>query len=259
MRNKNIQQPVSGMFKNERMTFIMKQINLHNKILSSELSTQLNVSEDTIRRDLAELADTGEIIKVHGGALSKSYHYPIQQNVTYALNDKKKIAGKAIKLIQPGMTILTEAGTTMLEMVRMIPEDIEATFFTVSPLMALELAAHPLLTVHLIGGQVDISSQINLGSKPVSELADISVDLCFLGAHGLDAKEGLTEREWDVAQVKKAMIKSALKLAVITITEKLGSTLKMKLCGPQDIDYLITELNPGNRLLAPYRKNMLIL
>ena len=122
--------PVSGMFKNERHAFILKQINLHNKVLSSELSSELQVSEDTVRRDLAELSDAGEIIKVHGGALSKSYHYPIQQNLSYAQADKKRIAKKAIKLIQPGMTLLTEAGTTMLEMVRMIPDTMEATFFT---------------------------------------------------------------------------------------------------------------------------------
>lgn len=250
---------LSGMFKNERQALIIKQINLHNKVLSSELSVRLQVSEDTVRRDLAELAEAGEIIKVHGGALSKSYHYPIQNNSVYAQDAKKEIAKKAIKLIQPGMTILSEAGTTMLEMVRMIPEDLEATFFTVSPLIALELADHPLLTVIMIGGQLDMSAQINIGEKPVSELADISVDLCFLGAHGLDSKAGLSEVEWNVAQVKKAMIKSSSKLAVITISEKLNSILKMKLCNPKDIDYLITELNPNDKRLTPYKKNIQIL
>lgn len=246
----------NGMFKNERQAFIVKQINLHNKVLSSELSVKLQVSEDTVRRDLAELAEAGEIIKVHGGALSKSYHYPIQQNSGYAQDAKKEIAKKAIKLIQPGMTILTEAGTTMLEMVRMIPDKTEATFFTVSPLMALELVSHPLLTIIVIGGQIDYTSQINIGERAVSELADIRVDLCFLGAHGLDSREGLTEAEWKVAQVKKAMIKSSSKLAVITISEKLNSVLKMKLCNPGTIDYLITELDPGDKRLKPYKKNM---
>src|SRR5664279_4292408 len=236
-----MEKPVAGMFKNERHAFIIRQINLHNKVLSSTLSVQLQVSEDTVRRDLAELADSGEIIKVHGGALSKSYHYPVQQNTVYAQDEKKVIAKKAVALIKPGMTVLTEAGTTMLEMVRMIPDDLEATFFTISPLIALELADHPLLTVIMIGGQIDMSSQINIGAKPVSELAEISVDLCFLGAYGLDSKAGLSEVEWKVAQVKKAMIKCSSKLAVITISEKVNSILKMKLCSPKQIDYLITE------------------
>lgn len=249
----------SGMFKNERHAFILRQINLHNKVLSSTLSVQLKVSEDTVRRDLAELADSGAIIKVHGGALSKSYHYPVQQNSMYAQEEKKLIAKKAISLISSGMTILTEAGTTMLEMVRMIPDDIEATFFTVSPLMALELAEHPLLTVILLGGQIDMSAQITIGARPVSELSGISVDLCFLGVNAMDAKKGLTEVDWKVAQVKKAMIESSDKLAILTIAEKLNSTFKMKICAPRNIDYLITELKPNDKRLLAYKKNIEIL
>ena len=247
---------LSGMFKNERHAFIIKQINLHNKVLSSHLSKQLDVSEDTIRRDLAELAEAGEIIKVHGGALSKSYHHPVQQSMVYAQNEKKIIAKKAISLIQNGMVVLTEAGTTMLEMVRLIPDNIEATFFTVSPLMALELSEHPLLTVILLGGQIDNSAQITIGEKTVSELAEIKVDLCFLGVNALNAKTGLTEIDWKVAQVKKAMIQCASKLALLTISEKLNSEHKMKLCSPQTIDYLITELDPADNALSAYRKNI---
>lgn len=254
-----MEKPVSGMFKNERHAFIIRQINLHNKVLSSTLSVQLQVSEDTVRRDLAELADSGEIIKVHGGALSKSYHYPVQQNSVYAQDEKKVIAKKAVALIKPGMTVLTEAGTTMLEMVRMIPDDIEATFFTVSPLMALELAEHSLLTVILLGGQIDMSAQITIGERPVSELAEIRVDLCFLGVNAIDSKAGLTEIDWKVAQVKKAMIQSSDKLAILTIAEKLNSVFKMKLCSPRTIDYLITELKPTDKRLAAYKKNIQIM
>ena len=140
---------IANMLKKERHAYIIKQINLHNKVLSSNLSLQLQVSEDTVRRDLFELAEAGEVIKVHGGALSKSYHFPIQQNVVYAKDAKVEIAKKAVGLIKKGMIILTEAGTTMMEMVKLIPANMEATFFTVSPLIALELAEHPLLTVIL--------------------------------------------------------------------------------------------------------------
>jgi DeoR/GlpR family transcriptional regulator of sugar metabolism len=64
------------MLKKERQNFIIKQINLHNKVLISEISDHLGVSGDTVRRDLKELADAGKLLKVHGGALSKSYHFP---------------------------------------------------------------------------------------------------------------------------------------------------------------------------------------
>src|SRR3954469_1782828 len=96
----------SNMLKKERHEYILKQINLHNKVLSSELSMQLEVSDDTIRRDLSELAELGEIIKVHGGALSRSYHFPSQHSNVYAQSAKKEIARKAISLLKDGMIIL---------------------------------------------------------------------------------------------------------------------------------------------------------
>jgi len=244
------------MFKNERHSFILKKINLHNKVLSSQLSKELKVSEDTVRRDLSELSEAGEIIKVHGGALSRSYHFPVHQQTVYAQKEKKEIAKKAVGLISAGMVILTEAGTTMLEMVRSIPNDLEATFFTVSPLMALELAEYPLLKVFLIGGEVDNSAQIVIGEKTISELTDIHVDLCFLGVNAMNVKSGLTEVDWKIAQVKKAMIKSASKLVVLSISEKLNSQHKMKVCSTHAIDYLVTELKPKDKTLAPYRKTI---
>ena len=88
-----------AMLKRERHAYIIKQINLHNKVLSSDLSNELRVSEDTVRRDLIELAEMGKIVKVHGGALSKSFHFPFQHLEVYAQNDKKAIAEKALGLL----------------------------------------------------------------------------------------------------------------------------------------------------------------
>src|SRR5690606_5526447 len=98
------------MLKEERQNFIIKQINLHNKVLSSDLSVQLNVSEDTIRRDLNELAESGKVMKVYGGALSKSFQYPFQEIETYAKDAKKEIAHKALSLLQNGMVVLAGGG-----------------------------------------------------------------------------------------------------------------------------------------------------
>lgn len=231
------------MLKKERQTYIMKQINLHNKVLSSDLSQQLDVSEDTIRRDLNELDEAGKLLKVHGGALSKSFHFPFHQNEVYAQESKKQVALKAINLIKEGMVVLTGGGTTMIEMAKLIPPDLELTFFTISPLVALELAEHPKLTVILIGGLLSKNTQINIGARVINELSEINVDLCFLGANGIDAKEGITDSDWEVVQVKKAMIRSSSRVAVLSISEKLNSVQKMKVCRLKDIDYLITEID----------------
>jgi DeoR/GlpR family transcriptional regulator of sugar metabolism len=247
------------MLKEERHAYILKQINLHNKVLSSDLSEQLVVSEDTIRRDLNELAESGKILKVHGGALSKSFHYPFQQVDAYAKDAKKEISRKALSLIQNGMTVLASGGTTMIELVRMIPDHLTCTFFTISPLVALELAEKPNLQVILLGGQLSRNAQISIGSKVISELSDIKVDLCLLGANSVSLEEGITDSDWEVVQVKKAMIKSAQKTAIVSIAEKLNSIQKLKVCNLNSIDYLITDLNARDSLLTNYAKSVQVI
>lgn len=240
------------MLKEERQAFIIKQINLHNKVLSSDLSIKLNVSEDTVRRDLNELAESGKILKVHGGALSKSFHYPFQQSDVYAKESKKEIAGKVVQLLQDGMTVLVGGGTTMIEVARMIPDTLKCTFFTVSPLVALELAENANLNVILLGGQLSKSSQIINGSQVINQLAEIKVDLCILGTNSLSIADGLTDSDWEVVQVKKAMIRSAKKTAIMSIAEKLGSNQNMKVCDLSAIHHLITDLSPKDEFLQGY-------
>jgi DeoR/GlpR family transcriptional regulator of sugar metabolism len=247
------------MLKEERQSFIIKQLNLHNKVLSSDLSVQLNVSEDTVRRDLNELAESGKILKVYGGALSKSFQYPFEQNEVYAKDSKKEIAKKAISLIQSGMVLLGGGGTTMIEVARMIPDNLQGTFFTVSPLVALELAERSSMDVILIGGQLSKNSHINFGATVISQLSEIKVDLCFLGTNGLSLEEGVTDSDWEVVQVKKAMIKSAQKTAIVSIAEKLNSIKRMKVCNLNAISYLITDLNPQDKALEGYAKSVKIL
>lgn len=247
------------MLKEERHTYIIKQINLHNKVLSSDLSIELNVSEDTIRRDLNELAESGKVLKVYGGALSKSFHYPFQQNDIYARESKKEIARKVIGLIQPGMVLLAGGGTSLIELARLMPENLHCTVFTVSPLVALELTERSGVDVILIGGHLSKNSHINTGALTISILSDIKVDLCILGTNGLSLEEGVTDSDWEVVQVKKAMIKASQKLAMVSIAEKLNSVQKMKVCGLNAIHYLITDLDPADKLLKEYSKTLTVL
>ena len=240
------------MLKEERQAFIIKQINLHNKVLSSDLSLKLNVSEDTIRRDLNELAESGKILKVHGGALSKSFHYPFQEVEVYAKESKKEIAGKVLNLLQDNMTVLVGGGTTMVEVARLVPDTLKCTFFTVSPLVALELAERSNSTVILLGGQLSKSSQIIIGSQVINQMSEIKVDLCILGTNSISMADGLTDSDWEVVQVKKAMIRAAKKTAIMSIAEKLGSNQNMKVCDLSAIHYLITDLNPKDSFLSEY-------
>ncbi len=248
------------MLKEERQALIMRQINLHNKVLSSDLSMELNVSEDTIRRDLKEMSEEGKILKVHGGAIGKSFHYPFSHNnEVYAQEAKQRIAEKAITLLKKDMVVLTGGGTTMIELAKKIPDTLRATFFTISPLVAVTLADHPELTVITIGGQLSKNSNVHIGASVINQLNDVQVDLCLLGANGISVHEGMTDSDWEVVQVKRAMIHSAKQLAVLSIAEKLDSVQRMKVCELNVVDYLITELSPDSHFLSSYLHSDIIL
>jgi DeoR/GlpR family transcriptional regulator of sugar metabolism len=242
------------MLKEERHAYILHQVNLHNKVLSSHLSEQIQVSEDTIRRDLAELAQDGKIIKVHGGALSNSFHQGITSQDVYAVEDKRTIALKAVQLIQDGMFVLTTGGTTIAELARILPRELQATFITVSLPAAFEYANHPNIEVIVIGDKLSKGSKITVGGEAISKIKMIRADLCFLGNNAIDAEEGLTDNDWDVIQVKRAMISTSKKVVVLSISEKVNASEQLKICDVDEIDILITELPPNAKKLQPYKK-----
>ncbi|WP_316830245.1 DeoR/GlpR family DNA-binding transcription regulator [Pedobacter aquatilis] len=241
------------MLKKERHDFIMRQINLHNRVLTSDLVQLLNVSEDTIRRDLQELVDLGLLFKVHGGALSKSYHSSFDDSTVYARDSKIIIAKKATTLIKDGMVVLTGGGTTILEFVKQLPETLAATFFTISPLVAVELAKYSNIEVILIGGLFSKNSQITYGGHVINQLAEIKVDLCLMGTSAIHHEEGLTDTDWEINQLKKAMLAASKKSAVLCISEKIGISLRLKVCPIESISYLVTELNKDDEALESYR------
>ncbi|HXB07778.1 MAG TPA: DeoR/GlpR family DNA-binding transcription regulator [Puia sp.] len=247
------------MLKEERLKYIINQINVHNKVLSADLSQQLNVSEDTVRRDLNELTDNGQIVKVHGGAVSKSFHFPYADRNVYKQEEKKEIARKAIDLIEDGMIVIVGGGTTMIELARLIPSRLCCTFFTISPIVAVELAEHPDLTVNLIGGKVSSDTQICVGAQVVQLLSEIEADLCFLGTNSVSLQKGVTDSDWEAVQVKKAMIRSAHESVILSISEKLDSIQKIKICSLTELACLITDLKPTDKRLKKYAAQIQII
>lgn len=243
------------MLKKERQAYIIHQVNLHNKILSSDLSQEIDVSEDTIRRDLNELSDLKKIIKVHGGALSKSFRNSFKHRDIYSLEQKKIIAQKAVSIIKDGMFILTTGGTTIIELARALPENLQATFFTGSLPAAFEYMHHPNIEVIIIGDRLSKSSQITVGGAAISKIREIKADVSFLGLNAIDIENGITDSDWDIVQIKQAMIESSSRVVVLTISEKVNTTMRLKVCGVKDIDTLITELKPDDDMLKPYAKS----
>lgn len=242
------------MLKKERQAYILHQVNLHNRVLSSSLSHEVNVSEDTIRRDLYELADEGKVIKVHGGALSHSFnHVHFPTNEVYSQTQKKKIAQKAVQLITNGMFVLTSGGTTILELGRSLPPHLKATFVSGSIPAILEYMNHPNIDIILIGDRISKNSKITVGLEAIAKIKQMKADLCFLGINALDMEHGITDNDWEVVQLKRAMIQSSQKVVCLAIAEKVNSSQPIQICELNDIDVLITELPPDDPLLKPYK------
>jgi DeoR/GlpR family transcriptional regulator of sugar metabolism len=243
------------MLKTERQAFILHQINLHNKVLSTDLSKQIKVSDDTIRRDIQQLAESGKIIKVHGGALAPSFHNThTSSNDVYAYNKKRVIAEKAISLIKDGMVILTTGGTTIIEMARALPPELHATFISGSIPALAEYMVHPNIEVIAIGDKVSKDSKITVGSDAISRIKELKVDLCFLGVSAINLETGVSDNDWEVVQIKKAMVESSEKLICLTISEKINSRQPFQVCDSKKIDTLITELPPEDPVLNTYKR-----
>ncbi len=241
------------MLKKERQAFILHNVNLHNRLLVADLSDTLKVSEDTIRRDLQELSDEGMLIKVHGGALSKSFHNSFNISSVYAIDSKKIIAQKAVNLIKDGMFVLTSGGTTIIEMAKALPQNLQATFITGSVPAAFEYLKHPNIDIILIGDKLSKSSQISVGGEAISKIKEIRADICFLGINAIHTEHGLTDNDWEVVQVKKAMMESSQKTVLLTISEKINTTQRIRICDAKNVDTLITELDANSSIVQPFK------
>jgi len=243
------------MLKRERQAYILHQVNLHNKVLSTDLSQHINVSDDTIRRDLVELAEAGKIIKVHGGALSPSFHngHHTSREV-YSYTQKKIIAQKAVSLIEDGMFVLTGGGTTIIELARALPTNLHATFISGSIPAIYEYMNHPNIDVIVIGDKILKNSKITVGLEAISRIKQLRADLCFLGINAINIENGVSDNDWEVVQIKRAMIESSQKLVCLTIQEKINSQQPIQVCESSKIHTLITEASADDPLLQPYKK-----
>lgn len=240
------------MLKRERQAYILHQVNLHNKVISTDLSQHINVSDDTIRRDLQELAEAGKLIKVHGGALSPSFHHGPQSQEIYSYPEKKIIARKAAALVEDGMFVITSGGTTIIELARALPPALHATFISGSIPALFEYMNHPNIDVISIGDKISKNSKITVGLEAISRIRQLRADMCFMGINALQLNGGVSDNDWEVVQIKKAMIESSQKLICLTISEKLNSQQPLKVCETDRIHTLITERSPDDPLLQPY-------
>ncbi|MDN5210786.1 DeoR/GlpR family DNA-binding transcription regulator [Fulvivirgaceae bacterium BMA12] len=241
------------MQKDKRQNSILEKLNTDQKVTTLQLAEDFRVSEDTIRRDLNEMAQKGLLSKVHGGAVSsiqKLYYY--NDNVIKNQQEKESIAKKATSFLSDDMSIIISDGTTNLAFARNIPKDIKATVFTYCLPIAMELTEHPGIEIIFLGGKIEKKSMVAIGIDVLNKFSDIHVDMCFLGTGSIGPIEGITEGSYEVSLIKKAIIAASDSVISLATSNKLGLRQPYSICKPPEIGFLVTELDPANPKLAHY-------
>ena len=177
----------------------------------------------------------------------------------YAHEEKKIIASKALGLIQNNMILLFEGGTTILELATQLPKNMNLTIFTVSPQVAITLSDYEKIDVYTIGGKLNKNANIHTGASVINEISEIQCDICFMGVNAISIDNGFTDIDWETVQVNKAMIKAAKQTALLSISEKLNISKRYKVADLSNISYLITELDPKDKELSQYKKQIKIM
>lgn len=249
------------MKKNDRQRVIVDKVMLHRKVFSDQLAFELNVSDDTIRRDLNELDKKGLLTKVHGGAVSSIQRlFQYNENAVFNREEKKIIAAKAIPLLEDGMVAFLSGGTTNLVFVSALPKSLRATIYTYSLEIALQLTDHRHIEIVFIGGRIQKKSMVATGIDVFQILSRVHADICFVGTSGINSNNGITDESYEIALIKKAMIDSSDKTVSLITSNKLNIRHNYSVCQLSEIDVIVSDLDSDNALLKAYEKqNILIL
>lgn len=234
---------IPRMTKEERHNIIIDKVRIKRRVSSNDLSEELEVSKDTVRRDLEELSSLGLLTKVHGGAVStvqKLYHY--NENAIFDHDNKLIVAKKTISLIKDGMVVIMSGGTTNLLVAKLLPPELKATFYTYSLPIALQLTEHPNIEIIFIGGKILKKPMVTAGVDVIQFLANIKADLCLLGVSGMSAQDGITEEGYEVSLIKNAMIKSSDKIVSLVTSNKLNVRQNYPVCDLKTVDVVVTDL-----------------
>ncbi|WP_425147260.1 DeoR/GlpR family DNA-binding transcription regulator [Deinococcus sp.] len=241
------------MLTRQRKQHILKILKRDGNVVAKALSEELGLSEDTIRRDLRELAAEGLLQRVHGGALPASpaaADFAARQ--VLAPEAKVAIGGAAARLIRPGQVVILDGGTTAVQVARQLPPGLQATVVTHSPSVAVELAGHAGVEVVLIGGRLFKHSIVAVGAAAIEAMSQIRADLYFMGVTGVHVQEGLSTGDLEEAYVKRALSRRAAETIVLASSEKLGVASPYVVLPTSEVSGLVVEAGVPEEVTAPY-------
>ena len=222
---------------------IVGALQQEGKVVAAELANRLRVSIDTIRRDLNQLAREGLIQRVHGGGLPASPALtPVLHRQFNAQDKKQLIAEKAAQLVQSGLVVFMDSGTTAVEVARAIDPQIEFTVITHSPRAALALADRGSRSeIILLGGRIDRHELVTISPSTITEIRKFRADLFFMGVCSIHPALGITCRALEDLELKRAMSEASAEVAGLATADKLGTAAPMVLGPVSMLHFLVTD------------------
>ena len=240
------------MFAEERKLKIIELLNQNKKVTVAELVNLFNVSSATIRSDLRELSDKGQIIRTHGGAIIESgagFEPDTEQKRDLNLAAKQQIARLAIELIDNGDTVIFDTGTTTMELAKLLSHRQRIVAVTNDLEIARVLEEMNSVNVVLLGGELRRNFHCTVGAAGIKMLAQLSVDKAFMGTNSLSITNGASTPNIQQAEIKKAMIASAKQVVLLCSHRKLGRDSFARFASVDQIDTLIIEkIDPSEKI-----------
>jgi DeoR family fructose operon transcriptional repressor len=228
----------------ERHQQILARARADGRVDVASLARDLDVTAETVRRDLGVLERHGLLRRVHGGAIPVE-RLTIERTLTdregLLSAEKERIAKVALDEVPDGGSVVLDAGTTTLRLAEQLPTDRELTVVTHALPVASALAARPGVTLHLIGGTVRGRTLAAVGTWALRAVADIHVDVAFVGTNGLTVEQGLTTPDLAEAAVKRALIGAAGRVVVLADHTKIGRADFAQVAPLSQVDTVITD------------------
>jgi DeoR family fructose operon transcriptional repressor len=232
-----------ALYADERKQHILETLRREGRIDATDVAAVLSVTGETVRKDLVALERQGFLRRVHGGAVPATHlsYEPAVDTRTGFLAEKTRIAKAALAHLPSRGTVLIDAGSTTAQLVELFPADREITVYTNTLPLALQLLTRPKLTVYTLGGRVRTTTFAEVDDWAARALAEINVDIAFLGANGISVDRGLTTPDQSEAAVKRRMLSCAQRRILLADHSKVGTVSGIQFGALNDIDLLITD------------------
>jgi DeoR/GlpR family transcriptional regulator of sugar metabolism len=242
------------MLTSQRKSLILDILRRDGQVVAKRVAEDFSLSEDTIRRDLREMAAEGLLKRVHGGALPLAPDLPdFSARRGLASDVKQRLGRMAAGMVKAGQMIFLDGGTTTAEIARQLPRDIAFTVATHSPTIAAELEHHPTADVILTGGRLYKHSMVATGASAMSAISQLRPDIFFLGVTAAHPVHGLSTGDFEEAAIKRHIARCSVETHVLLTEEKLDLASPCPVLGIAEVSGLIVAAGISAERLAPYR------